>query len=254
MDSQDRIAAEYYTIDLVHIFKSIWRRIWIVILAGILAAVAGFTVSTTMVSPKYSASIMLYVNNSSFSLGKTNFSISTSEIVAAQSLVKTYTEILDNRTTLERVIDKAKLTCSYKELSSMIKAEPSNETEIMKVTVTAGDPYEASKIANSIADVLPVRISEIIDGASMEVVDSAVPDLNKISPSTTSYTVVGMFLGVFFSVLVLAVLAMLDDTIHDEEYILRNYEYPVLAKVPNLLRNGNKQTNYGYRARKNFEN
>lgn len=254
MDSQDRIAAEYYTIDLVHIFKSIWRRIWIVILAGILAAVAGFTVSTTMVSPKYSASIMLYVNNSSFSLGKTNFSISTSEIVAAQSLVKTYTEILDNRTTLERVIDKAKLTCSYKELSSMIKAEPSNETEIMKVTVTAGDPYEASKIANSIADVLPVRISEIIDGASMEVVDSAVPDLNKISPSTTSYTVVGMFLGVFFSVLVLAVLAMLDDTIHDEEYILRNYEYPVLAKVPNLLRSGNKQVTYGYRTRKNFSN
>lgn len=114
----------------------------------------------------------------------------------------------------------------------------------MRVTVTGEDPYEVSKIANCIAEVLPIRISEIIDGASMEVVDSAIPNLNKISPSITKYTAVGFILGIFLSIGIIVIFAMLDDTIHDEEYILKTYNYPILAKIPNLLDMNSKE--YGY--------
>ncbi len=244
MDKQEKNVNEYYTIDLLHIFKSLWRRVWVIALAGILAALAGFSVSSFLIAPEYSSSIMLYVNNSSFSLGNTSFSISSSEITAAQSLVNTYGEILDNRTTLERVIEKAGVPYTYRQMSEMIKSAPSNDTEIMKVTVTAKDPYEAANIANCIAEVLPVRISEIIDGASMEVVDSAVPIREKISPSITKFTIIGFLMGVFLSTAVLVVAAMLDDTIHDEEYVLKTYDYPILAKVPNLLETGSKQYEY----------
>jgi capsular polysaccharide biosynthesis protein len=190
---------------------------------------------------------MLYVNNSSFSLGNTEFSISSSEISAAQSLVKTYAEILDNRTTLERVIEKAGVDYGYEQLSDMIVAAPSNDTEIMKVTVTTTDPNESAKIANSIAEVLPARIAEIIDGATMEVVDYAVPNHQKVSPSITKYTAIGMILGVLLACGVLTVLAILDDTIHDEDYVLRTYDYPILATVPDLVGSGCKR--YGYYSR-----
>lgn len=251
MEKQEFNNKEYYTIDLVHIFKTIWKRVWLVALSGVIAAILGFLYSYFAIAPTYSTSIMLYVNNSSFSLGNTSFSISSSEITAAQSLVKTYGEILCNRTTLERVIEKSKVSYNYKELYDMIESYPSNETEIMRVTVTAEDPYEAAKIANTIAEVLPVRISEIIDGASMEVVDSAVPNLNKVAPSITKYTAVGLILGVFLSVAVLVVAALLDGTIHDEEYILRTYDYPILAKVPDLLNSGSKSYRYYYRKNSN---
>ncbi len=249
MEKQDKNVSEYYTIDLLHIFKMLWRRVWLIVLAGIIAAGAGFSVSSFLIKPEYSSSIMLYVNNGSFSLGNTSFSISSSEITAAQSLVKTYGEILNNRTTLERVIEKAEVSYTYLEMSKMIESAPSNDTEIMRVTVTSTDPYEAAKIANCIAEVLPVRISEIIDGASMEVVDNAVPILEKISPSITQYTVVGFIIGALLCTAVLAVAAMLDDTIHDEEYVLKTYNYPILAKVPNLLEMGSRQ--YEYYSRKN---
>ena len=235
---------EYYTVDVLHILKFVFQRIWAIIVSGILAAAIGFCISAFLITPKYSSSIMLYVNNSSFSLGNTNFSISSSEITAAQSLVKTYGEILNNRTTLERVIDKSGVEYDYEELSKMIVSAPSNNTEIMRVTVTAESPYVASKIANCIAEVLPARISEIVDGASMAVVDSAIPDLQKISPSITKYTAVGLILGILLSVMVLIVLAMLDNTIHDEEYILNTYTYPILAKVPNLTNIDGKQYAY----------
>ncbi len=240
---------EYYTIDLLHIVKSIWKRVWIVILSAFIAATVGFSYASFAIDPTYSSSILLYVNNSSFSLGDTSFSISSSQITAAQSLVKTYVEILDNRTTLEKIIDKSGVPYTYQQLSGMISAAPSNETEIMKVTVTAKNPYEAAKIANCIAEVLPARISEIIDGASMEVVDTAVPNVKKVAPSVTNYTAICMILGGLISVVVLAILAMLDDTIHDEEYVLQTYDYPILAKVPNLLNTSTKKYGYYYQSR-----
>ena len=57
-----------------------------------------------------------------------------------------------------------------------------------------------------------------------------------------------MMLGVVLSTLVLVIAALLDDTIHDEEYILNNYDYPILGKVPNLLNTGSKA--YGYYSQK----
>ncbi len=244
MEKQEVSSKQYYTIDLIHIFKYLWAKIWVIILAALIAAGAGFGFAAFFIKPTYSSSIMLYVNNSSFSLGNTSFSISSSEISAAQSLVNTYVEILDNRTTLERVIDKADLDYTAKDLHEMIKAGPSNDTEIMLVTVTTNDPYESATIANCIAEVLPVRISEIIDGASMEVIDSAVPNLQKIGPSITKYTAIGLILGVVASVAVLAVVAMTDDRIHDEDYIFETYNYPILAKIPNLV---NEDGNSSYR-------
>ena len=178
----------------------------------------------------------------------TAFSISSSELTAAQSLVRTYGEILDSRSTLQRVIEKAEVDYSWKRLSNMITYKPSNDTEIMLVTVTCGDPYEASRIANTIAEVLPVRIAEIIDGASMEVVDSAIPNLEKIAPSITKYTAIGLVLGILLSAGMLVVFAMMDDTIHNEEYILKNYQAPILAKVPDLLGSSGKRYGY-YRSR-----
>lgn len=244
MDKKENTNREYYAVDLMHIFKALWHRAWVIVLSGLVVAAIGFSIAAFVITPKYSSSIMLYVNNSSFSLGNTSFSISSSEITAAQSLVKTYSEILNNRTTLERVIEKIGDDYTYKELYLMLETEPSNDTEIMRVTVTSDDPHEASKIANCIAEVLPVRIAEIIDGASMEVVDYAVPEFDKVSPSITRYTAVGLIFGVLLSVVVLAISAMMDDTIHNEEYILQTYDYPILAKVPDLLSSGSKSYSY----------
>lgn len=244
MDKKENNQREYYTIDLMHILRSLLYRIWIIVLVGIIAAIAGFCYSSFAVQPDYSSSVLLYVNNSSINVGNTSFNISASDITASQSLVKTYTEILKNRTTLERIIDEAEVDYGYGQLNGMIQAGSSNDTEVMKVTVTCKDPYEAAKIANTIAEILPARISEIIDGASMEVVDSAIPIPQKIGPSITKYTALFMMLGIMVSVLCISIAAILDDTVHDEEYILQNYDYPILAKIPNLL--DDASIGYGY--------
>ncbi len=249
MDKQEKITQDYYSIDIVHLLRSLWKRAWLIVIVGFVGAAIGFSIAKFAIAPTYSSSIMLYINNSSISLGNTSFSISSSEITAAQSLVKTYGEILNNRTTLQRVGEKLSLPYSYKELSDMIKSSTANDTEIMKVTVTSKDPYHARDIANCIAEVLPERIAEIIDGASMEVVDSAVVNLDKVNPSISKYTAIGMMIGVLLICAVLIILAIMDDTIHDEDYVLQTYDYPILAKIPGLVATGGKQyggKHYGY--------
>lgn len=244
---------DYYVIDFIHIVKSVWRRIWIVVLVAIIGGGVGFFYSSFLITPQYSSSIMLYVNNSSFSLGSSSFSISSSELTAAQGLVKTYTVILKNRTTLNQVIEKAGVAYTYEELYGMIKADSVNETEVLKVTVTTDDPYVATDIVNTIAEVLPDRISDIIEGSSMEVVDIGVVNTQKVSPNITRYTEVGLLLGALIALVVLIIVALLDDTIHDDEYVLRNYDYPILAKVPNLLGTSDKQYAYYYQRKKNVK-
>ncbi len=252
MEKQEKITEEYHVIDVMHIAKTLWKRIWIIVLSGLWTGVIGFLIAVFLISPTYSSHVKLYVNNSSFSLGSTSFSISASELTAAQGLVKTYGNILDSRSTYERVIEKSEVNYTWKELSKMVKYSPSNGTEIMLVTVTCEDPYEASKIANTIAEVLPARISEIIDGASMEIVDPAIPELQKVAPSITRYVVIGFLLGVFLAVAIVVILALLDDAIHDEEYLFRTYDYPILGKVPNLLNAGTvSYGNYTQRRTKN---
>lgn len=248
--NREKNVEEYYVVDLLHVVKFVWKRAWIILLVGILIGAVCYSYATYGITPTYSSSIKLYVNNSSISsVADAAFSISSSQLTAAQALVRTYSEILNSRSTLVRVQEAAGVDYSWGQLSGMISCTSANNTEIMRVTVTCTDPYEASKIANTIAEVLPERIDEIIEGATMEVVDSAVPSLSKVAPSVTKYTALGLLVGMVLAAVVLVVLALLDDTIHDEEYILRTYEYPILGKVPDLLNVSGKS--YGYYSQKN---
>lgn len=231
----------FYTIDVVHILKCIASKIWIVIVVSILTAAVGFVLSAFLITPKYSSSLMLYVNNVNNSASG-NTTVSSSELSAAQSLVKTYGEILNNRTTLDLVIEQVNTdgrvldeSITYRELSKMIKSSASNNTEVMVITVTCDDPELAADIANAIYPVLKTRIAEIITGASVKKVQDGYPDYDKVSPSIVAFSVMGLVVGALIPALAIAISAMLDKTIHNEEYVLQTLGCPILAKIPNLI-------------------
>ncbi len=235
---------ETFTIDLFRIIQALWKKIWLIALAGLIAAGGAFTWSAFVIKPQYSATAMMYVNNSTFSVGKTNFSISSSDIVAAQSLVKTYIVILKNRTTLNQVIEKTGVKYSYEQLANMITAASVNNTEVFHITVTCEDAQEAATLANCIAEVLPVRVAEIIDGSSMRLVDKAVIKNRKVSPNITKNTALGFIVGAFLAAAVVIILELLDDVIHNDDYLTHTFDLPILARIPDLFE---KQSNkYGY--------
>lgn len=242
MQKQETLELET-TIDLLRIFKALWRRVWVLILVSLLGAAAAFSYAAFLLVPQYSASVMLYVNSQT-AIGDVGISISSGQLSAAQSLVKTYMVILNNRTTLEEVIEDAEVSYTYQELSNMISSSQVNNTEVFRVTVTSTDPYEAAKLVNSIAKVLPNRVTDIIDGSSMRIVDAAIPNLQKVAPSISKYTMIGFLLGLLLSGGVIVLATIFDDTLKSDDELLKSYDIPVLAKIPDLL---NDSTNkYGY--------
>ena len=231
MDNQMQ-KEEYIEIDLLRIAGALWRRAWIIILAVLLCGAAGFLIARYAVTPTYQASTLMYVNNSSFSVGSP--SVSLSDLNASKSLVNTYMVILKTRLTLNEVILKEELPYSYEELSGMIGAGAVSSTEIFRVTVTSTDPVEAKKIANAIAEILPEKISDIVDGCSVRIVDIAVTPGKPAAPSITQYAMIGLLAGLLLSSLVIALLEVFNDQIHDEDDLTQSYGLPVLAAIPNL--------------------
>lgn len=244
---------EEYVIDIMQLLRALWKKAWLIVLAAVLCGGIGFGVSAFLIEPTYSATVMLYVNNSANKGENPNWSISSSDISASQSLVRTYAEILKSRTTLDKVIEKSEVDYSYKTLTNMITAAPANDTEIMKVTVTTEDPHEAARIANCIAEVMPSRISDIMEGATMTVVENAVPDTHKVGPSITKYTAIGLMLGVVLAAAYIVIRTLMDDRIHDEEFITQNFNIPILAKIPDLSATGGKKYGGYYQQKSTHE-
>lgn len=225
---------DYMEIDLMRLLRAMLHRAWAIAVAVVACALIAFAYAALLITPLYKSKALLYVNNSSISLGSTSVSISTGEISAAKSLVDTYTVILKSRTTLNTVIEKAGLNYSYDELYKMIETSSVNGTEIFQIVVTSPDPKEAEVIANTAASVLPEKISDIVDGASVKIVDYAVVPSRKTSPSITRYTVMGALLGFILSAGVIVVMELMDNLVKGEEYLIQTYKLPVLAAVPDL--------------------
>lgn len=230
-------------IDLLKLAKALWHRAWVIALAAVICAGAGFFQAAFRITPMYQATALMYVNNSTVSLSG-GFAISPGELAAAQSLVNTYAVIMNTRTTLNEVIERADLDYTYEQLSGMVSASPIKDTEIFQVSVVSADPREAELIANTIAEVLPEKIADIVDGSSVRVVDYAVVPSYKMSPNVTKYTAMGMMMGLFISCAVIVVMSLLDTTITNEETLTQKYNLPVLAVIPELT--SSTGSKYGY--------
>ena len=226
-------------IDLLQLFRALWRNALVIILVAIIFGGIAFGGTFMFISPKYEASAMMYVNNSSVTLGNTSVSITSGELSAAQTLVSTYIGILKSRTTLDEVIQESGVPYTVEQVSRMVNASAVSGTGIFKVTVQSSSPTEAELLANTIARVLPDRISDIVDGSSVRVVDYAIVPAHRSSPSYTKNTAIGVLAGV---VLVAGIICLREILTSGEDVIIHSSDdlaelfpdIPVLAVVPDM--------------------
>lgn len=233
---------EEMEIDLLRLIQALWQKAVAIILAAAIFGGIAMAFTVMFIRPKYKAEALMYVNSSNISLGGAKVSISQSELTAAKTLVDTYIVIMNTRTTLEEVIAQSGVSYSYEELKEMIDATAVNGTEIFEIEVTSTDPQEAERLANTIAQVLPEKISAIVEGSSARIVDYAVVPAEKDSPSIVKNTLVGAILGFVMACGIVVVMELMDEQIHDSDYLSQTYDLPVLAVIPDLLSgNGNNE-------------
>ena len=230
-------------IDLLEVAAALWQHIIAILLTGIIFGALLFGYARFFVTPKYEANALFYVNNSTFSLSSA-VAISTGELSAAADLVDTYVAILQSRANMELVISRSGVDYNYEQLRKMIDAKAENSTGLFRVTVTSANPEEARTLANTIASILPEKISDIVANSSVEVVDYAVTPHSRVSPSYIKYAAIGLLAGMVFCSAIVLIRFFNDTIIHNEDYLLNTYTAPVLATIPDLTAKTPKK--YGY--------
>lgn len=133
--------------DLRKYWTILWRWSWLIALGTLLAAGAAFIVSRNM-TPVYSASVTLLVNQAPRS-GLTDYA----SILTSQQLAKTYSELLHKRPVLEAAIEKLNLPLDPAELARAVSVDLIRDTQLIVLNVENTSPERAAALANTIAEV-----------------------------------------------------------------------------------------------------
>lgn len=235
-------------IDFQRILKVIWRRLWLVLLAGFLVGAAAWSYAHFMITPTYSSSVLMCVDNQY--PGSPGYS--SSQLEAAKILAQTNMDILRSRKVLVEAGKVAELKYSYGQMRSMVSASANEETHLFTFTVTCENPNHAYKLAKAIGQVLPGVSEDALIGSSVSVIDDAILNKNPVGPDEGRYLMLGFLIGAFITLAIIILDDMMDASIHSEEYLNATYDgIPLLAVIPLSNATGNK---YNYTTKDKHSN
>ena len=212
---------------LMGVYLGRWKLIAI---AAIAAAVVAMGYTVLMVTPLYRADVMIYVNN--IESGQQVEYISASNLATSQQLVNTYKNIITSDSVLERVAKQLDMGYEAKDIRAMLTAAQVEETEIFEVFITHPNPEVAAKIANTVAEVAPGIIAEVVEGSSTKIIDYAKVPESRYSPSIKKNVLVGAMLGLVAALGYLTLSYLLDVRIRDDEDLTEYFDQPVLGQIP----------------------
>lgn len=231
---------EYKKINYKALLVFILKKSWIIVLAAILFGATAFYFTKFAITPEYRATIRLYVNNKI----EASSSLTSSDVSASKSLVDTYITIIESDSVVDEIVENTENKYTNTQIKNMLSAKSINGTEVFEVSITGPLPEECAAIANTIADLAPGKISEIVDGSSVKIVDRAKVPSGPISPSIPRNVAAAVLLGIAGSCIFIFLVFISDTTIYSENDIKEFCTLPVLGILPDF--NHVSQSKYGY--------
>jgi len=236
---------EYKEISLKELFVCIWDKFWIILLATILFGIAAFFITKFAIVPQYEATISMYVNNKT----EATSSLTTSDVAAAKSLVDTYITIIESNSVLDDIVDNASFKCTPKQIKNEMSAKSLNGTEVFEVSIITDSPEKSVEIANLLAELAPSKISEIVEGSSVKIIDLAKIPTEPVSPSMSKNVAIASLLGFILCSFIIVLIHMFDTTIYGEDDIKEFCALPVLGIFSDFNQVSSSKYGYSYGGR-----
>ena len=198
-------------IDLTEMFGALMQRRGLIALITILFGILGFLYSAFVATPLYSASAMMIVNS-----GERNDYVTQDQLNSAATLVETYSVIITSDTVMDDVIENLGLEDTYKSTVRNISVAAVNDTQIMKITVTATDPQIALDVCEEITNIAPDVIVKTVKAGSVELVSKADTSWKQVSPNVKRNTAAALALGLLASMAFVVIVSMLNNKVKGE--------------------------------------
>ena len=214
---------EELTIDLAELFSVLWSKIYLIILVGLIAALAAFAGTKIFITPEYTSSTSMYMLTRSQSGG----TITSSDLQTGTQLTQDYMEMVKSRSVLEQVISVLNLDMSTQELSSSVTTENKTNTRILTISVSNEEPELAQEIANTLRE-----IREIMEIDAVNTIEEANLPSAPSSPNVMRNTMLGGILGVLITAGILVIIFLFDDTIKTPDDVEHYLGLNVLTSIP----------------------
>ena len=218
-------------IDVFHLFKILWKKKNIILLASLITSAILFAVSSFIVTPKYASTTRIYVVNRNKS---DNPGLTNQDLQAGSYLVKDYKEIILSQDVLENLISKLKLNLTVKDLTRKIQVTVPVDTRIVSIVVKDSQPEEASRIANSLREIAAEKIISVTHVSDVTTIEEARPAVSPSSPNIARNTIVGFLIGNVFMSFTVILTELLDNRIKKPGDVEDAMKISLLGVVPNL--------------------
>ena len=221
-------------LDLKELFEIFWSKKVQIILIVLIFAVIGVIYTMGFVTPVYTSSTTLVLAGaeSEEQTASTSNSITTTDITINSKLVSTYSVLVRSKDVLGQVISNLGIDISWEQLRNNVTVSSVEDTEVIEISVTNGNPQYAADIANEIAKVFSDKVAEIYNINNVHIVDEAETPAGPSNINHTRDVIIFAFIGVVIAVIYVLIANMLDTTIKTADDIERQFKLPVLASIP----------------------
>lgn len=221
-----QISNEEIEIDLKELFLILWRKIWLILLAGILCAGISGAITKTMITPMYQSSSMLYILSQSTSI------TSLADVQLGSQLTNDYAILIKSRPVVDEVIENLGLDMTYESFLGVLSIENYSDTRIIRMTITHDDPKMAKEIADEIAEVSAKQLADIMKTEEPSIIGEGQIAQSHSSPSLKKNCAIAGIAGIAVVCIILILIYLLDDNIKNSEDVERYLGLTTLGMIP----------------------
>jgi capsular polysaccharide biosynthesis protein len=242
-------------LDIRRLFSIFRKHLTLIILSMVGCAVVAFGIAEFVVTPQYTSTTQILVNQKSDSSDTTTAyanqqadvqMISTyKDIITNQVILKAVKNDLANPTTVVTPAQKAKYkTDSYgdkelvsaakpavtkssgkgysvtvPELQDSISISNQQNSQVFALSVKTDDPDKSAALANGIAKEFKSKIKDIMEVNNVTIVSKAVANNQKTSPKTIFFLAAGVIIGFILSVGYALLIELTNTSVRNDEFL-----------------------------------
>lgn len=210
------------------------RKKWIlVVLLPLAFSGATAVYAWGFMSNDYTSSVSLYILTKTDTQSSAN--VTSSDVAASQQLANDIAVLAESN----RVIDSTAQSLGMSSLNGYkMKVDSATTNRVITLSVSGKKAEAVAQIANELAKQTANTAVEVMDLKAVNVVDAAqVPEVPS-GPNRTLFAAVAFLAGLFFSVVLIVILDLVNTTVKSPEEAEELLGLPVLGRMPSLKGKG----------------
>lgn len=219
-------------LDLKELFNMFWTKKVYILLIVLIFMVIGILYTYLYVTPEYKAYTKLLLATSTDETETSGETITSTDISLNNNLVATYSELIQSKKVLRKVINNLGINRTEDRLKSQISVSAVKSTQFIQINVVDKNPTEAKIIANEVAKVFIEEVSEIYNMKNVHVVDEAEEETNPYNINHSKDVAMFAFIGLVISCIYVLISNMLDTTVKNKEDVEKKLGISVLVSIP----------------------